>query len=93
VRAPISGVVRAVVELGQRITKGQRLAVVSDPLGDTQEYVLATHSGIVIGRTNLPLALEGDALFNVATFDRVSDTEEAVEEFTANHDPNFTSGT
>jgi hypothetical protein len=93
VRAPISGVVRAVVELGQRISKGQRLAVVSDPLGDTQEYVLANHSGIVIGRTNLPLAHEGDALFNIATFDRVSDAEEAVDEFTANHDPNFTSGT
>ena len=93
VRAPISGVVRALVQLGQRITKGQKLAEVSDPLGDTQESVLATHSGIVIGRSNLPLAHEGDALFNVATFDRVSDAEEAVEEFTAHHDPNFTSGT
>lgn len=93
VRAPISGIVRATVRLGQRVTKGQRLAVVSDPLGDTQEYALATHSGIVIGQSKLPLAHEGDALFNVAAFERIADAEDAVEEFTANHHPNFTSGT
>ena len=69
------------------------MAVVGDPLGDSEEYVLATHSGIVIGRSKLPLAYEGDALFNVATFDRVADAEEVVEVFAANHDPNFTSGT
>jgi predicted deacylase len=93
VRAPISGIVRAMVKLGQRVTKGQRLAVVSDPLGDTKEYALAIHSGIVIGQSKLPLAHEGDALFNVAAFERVTDAEEAIEEFVANLHPNFTSGT
>ncbi len=93
VRAPISGIVRATVQLGQRVTKGQRLAVVSDPLGDTQEHALATHSGIIIGQSKLPLAHEGDALFNVASFERIADAEDVVEEFTANLDPNFTSGT
>ena len=81
------------VSLGQRVTKGQRLAVVSDPLGELQEYALATHSGIVIGQSTIPLAHEGDALFNVAAFERVTDAEDAVEEFTASHHPNFTSGT
>lgn len=93
VRAPISGIVRAMVTLGQRVAKGQRLAVVSDPLGDSQDYALATHSGIVIGQSKLPLAHEGDALFNVAAFERIADAEDAVEEFTASHHPNFTSGT
>jgi hypothetical protein len=93
IRAPFSGIVRASIRLGQRITKGQRLAVISDPLGDREESVIASHSGIVIGRSNLPLAHEGDALFNVATFEKVTETEKAVEEFTANHDPNFTSET
>jgi predicted deacylase len=93
VRSPISGIVRAMVTLGQRVTKGQRLAAVSDPMGDVEEFALATHSGIVIGKTKIPLAHEGDALFNVASFERVTDAEDAVEEFTANQDPNFTSGT
>lgn len=93
VRAPFSGIVRARVHLGQRVTRGQRLAIISDPLGDRQESVPATHSGIVIGRSNLPLAHEGDALFNVATFEKVTEAEEAVEEFNAHHDPNFVSET
>lgn len=93
VRAPFSGIVRGSIRLGQRVTKGQHMAIISDPLGDREEQVFASHSGIVIGRSNLPLAQEGDALFNVATFDRVTEAEEAVEEFTANHDPNFTSET
>ncbi|MEJ8567841.1 succinylglutamate desuccinylase/aspartoacylase family protein [Elongatibacter sediminis] len=93
VRAPFSGIVRAPIELGQRVIRGQRMAVVSDPLGDREEYVLASESGIVIGRSNLPLAHEGDALFNVASFERVTEAEETVEEFAARHDPNFTSET
>ncbi len=93
VRAPFSGIVRARIGLGQRVTRGQRLAVVGDPLGDREENVVAAHSGIVIGRSNLPLAHEGDALFNIATFERVTEAEETVEEFTATHDPGFTSET
>jgi predicted deacylase len=93
VRAPFSGIVRARVRLGQRVVKGQCLAVISDPLGDREESALASHSGIVIGRSNLPLAHEGDALFNVATFERVTEAEEVVEEFTSASDPNFQSET
>lgn len=93
VRAPFSGIVRARVRLGQRVVKGQCLAVISDPLGDREESALASHSGIVIGRSNLPLAHEGDALFNVATFERVTEAEEVVEEFASASDPNFLSET
>lgn len=93
VRAPFSGIVRARVRLGQRVVKGQCLAVISDPLGDREESALASHSGIVIGRSNLPLAHEGDALFNVATFERVTEAEEVVEEFASASDPGFQSET
>jgi hypothetical protein len=48
--------------------------------------MLAPFDGIVIGRTNLPLAHEGDALFNVAAFRSVSKAEGLVEEFTAAYD-------
>jgi predicted deacylase len=93
VRAPGSGIVIASVKLGQRISKGQRLAIISDPMGESQVAVEATHSGIVIGQTKLPLAQEGDALFNVATFERIEEAEDVVEEFAATIDPDFTSGT
>lgn len=85
-RAPASGIVTTQVQLGSSVTKGQILAKISDPLGDAEEKLISPFDGIVIGRSNLPLAHEGDALFNVAAFKSVSKAEDRVEEFTANHD-------
>lgn len=81
-RAPASGIVNSKVGLGTRVITGQHLATISDPLGNAEEPVTATFSGIVIGRSNLPLAHEGDALFNVAAFKSVTKAEHLVEEFT-----------
>lgn len=86
VRAPESGIVGGKVILGSSVTKGQRLAVISDPLGDAEHAVAAPFDGIVIGRSNLPLAHEGDALFNLASFADVSQAEDRVETFAEAHD-------
>ena len=83
VRAPDSGIVTRKVELGSRVTAGQALAVIGDPVGDEEVRVKAPFDGIIIGRSNLPLAHEGDALFNVAAFKSVSRAEDRVEEFAA----------
>jgi hypothetical protein len=85
IRSPISGVVSHKVELGTRVVEGQRLAVVGDPLGEAEEQVIAPFDGIVIGRSNLPLAHEGDALFNVAAFRSMSRVENKLEEFAAEY--------
>ena len=85
IRAPFSGIVSRKVKLGTRVVEGQQLAIVGDPLGEDQEKVLAPFDGIVIGRSNLPLAHEGDALFNVAAFKSVSRAETKVEQFAAIH--------
>jgi len=81
IRAPSSGIVRLKAKLGQRADKGQALAVISDPFGEAEEVVAATFSGIVIGRSNLPLAHEGDALIHMARFDSIALAEDTVEEF------------
>jgi predicted deacylase len=86
VRAPASGIFNTDVQLGSSVTKGQRLATINDPLGHTSEVMIAPFDGIVIGRNNLPLAHEGDALFNIAEFKSVSKAEGLVEEFTAIYD-------
>lgn len=85
-RAPASGIVSGKVKLGASVRKGQRLAVVTDPLGTREEEVPARFDGIVIGRSNLPLAHEGDALFNVAAFHSVERAEDTVERFAARHE-------
>ncbi|KAA3629353.1 MAG: succinylglutamate desuccinylase [Proteobacteria bacterium] len=81
VRAPISGVLRMLVPPGGRISKDGLLAVVADPFGEREAEVRAPFEGIVIGRTNLPLANEGDALFHLARFRRLDEVAGSVEEF------------
>ena len=66
-RAPESGVLRVLVPLGAEISKGQVIGFIADPLGTREVDVVAEHAGIVIGRTNLPLVYEGDALFHIAS--------------------------
>ncbi|HSM31667.1 MAG TPA: succinylglutamate desuccinylase/aspartoacylase family protein [Woeseiaceae bacterium] len=85
VRAPESGIVIPRVELGSRVTEGETLAVIGDPVSDEEALVEAPFDGIIIGQSKLPLAHEGDALFNVAAFKSVSHAENRVEEFAAVH--------
>jgi len=87
VRAPGSGIVSDKVNLGSTVTKGQRLAVIGDPLGTQEEIASAPFDGIVIGMNRLPLVHEGDAMFNIADFTSISRAEVLVEEFVATHDP------
>lgn len=87
VRAPSSGIVSGSVALGSRVKENDRLALISDPLGDREEDVRSPYDGIVIGCSRLPLAHEGDALFHLAAFRSVGRAEDAVEEFATIHDP------
>ncbi|MBT8048382.1 MAG: succinylglutamate desuccinylase/aspartoacylase family protein [Xanthomonadales bacterium] len=87
VRASTSGIVTGPVALGTRVKENDRLALISDPLGELEETIRAPFDGIVIGSSRLPLAHEGDALFHLADFRSVGRAEELVEEFAATHDP------
>ena len=86
VRAPASGIFNTSVALGSSVSEGQPIGAINDPLGDSTENMVAPFDGIVIGRSNLPLAHEGDALFNIAAFSSVSRAEDLVEEFTSELD-------
>lgn len=66
-RAPHSGIFLGRKKLGASVKKGEIVAVISNPFGDTQTEMKSPSSGIVIGMTLLPLANEGDALYHVAT--------------------------
>lgn len=85
VRAACSGIVSAKVKLGSRVSEGDRLAVVCDPLGDAEQAIVAPFDGIVIGRSNLPLAHEGDALFHLGAFANIPKAEGVVEAFASVH--------
>lgn len=89
VRAPSSGVVLSRAALGSRVGEGEPLALICDPLGESEEKVVAPFEGIVIGTSRKPLAHEGDALFHLADFRSVGKAENLVEEFAATHDPSL----
>lgn len=69
VRAPISGVLHDAVPLGASVRQGETLCVASDPFGGDATPVRSPVDGVVIGRLNLPLAYQGDALFHLACLD------------------------
>ena len=74
VRAPYSGILRALVPLGAKAVKGGVLGVIGDPLGGSEYQIIAPAEGIVIGRTNMPLVYEGDALFHLAFYKKQADS-------------------
>ncbi len=61
---------RALVPLGEFVTKSDVLALISDPMrnNNADTKILANGDGIVIGRTFLPRVYKGDALFHVAKY-------------------------
>jgi hypothetical protein len=51
------------------VREGQILGVVGDPLSENETPVESPATGVVIGRLNLPLVHEGDAIFHIARVD------------------------
>jgi predicted deacylase len=81
VRASQSGLLRAIAPLGASVKKDEVLGIISDPFGEKEENVFASARGIIIGKTNIPLVNEGEALFHIARFETKDNAAEQVEEF------------
>jgi predicted deacylase len=90
VRAPDSGILRAMVPLGSRVKKDSLLGVVADPFGERETNILTSFGGIVIGRTELPLVNEGNALYHIARFEDSKGAEAIVDVFKEEHATEFT---
>ena len=65
-RAPAGGVFRGYLTTGDVVEDGTVLGVVADPFGEVEAEVISAQDGIIIGRTNMPVVYEGDALFHIA---------------------------
>lgn len=78
-RAPISGILRHIKKAGHRVMKGQVIAIIANPTS-TEEYKLKSPiSGIIIGESMLPLVHAGQALFHIASFEKLNVVEEQLE--------------
>jgi len=92
VRASQSGIYRSIMPMGAHINRGDVLGLIDDPYGGTEKQVHAPASGIVIGRTNLPLVYEGDALCHIAQFKRAGEAASVVEAFQSEFEVVFDDG-
>lgn len=80
VRAPISGMITRRADIGAQVNKGDCIGVVSDPYGEMEQNVLAPVSGVVLGRLELPLVYQGDAMFHIAALEGDPEAGKLVEE-------------
>jgi len=87
VRADQSGIARGLTPLGRQVSRGEVLGVVADPFGQNESEITARDGGVIIGRCNLPLVNEGEALIHIARFDDPDSAFATVEEFQSETDP------
>ncbi len=83
VRSPVSGLVQPLSDsLTRRVEKGEILAYVHDPfLAKPSAEVLAPFEGIVIGQSLKAMASEGDPLYHIASFKKMSGVQAYIEEY------------
>jgi predicted deacylase len=67
VRAGRTGILRLHCRLGDRVTEGDRLGVISDSFGRSLRVVRAPFAGLVLGRSTAPLVNQGDAVVHIAS--------------------------
>jgi predicted deacylase len=88
VRAGQSGILRSLIATGTKVQEGDLLAYINNPLGEHNEELISPVSGIVIGKTNLPLVFAGEALFNIASYEEIDQVAENIDAYNDELDPN-----
>ena len=88
VRAGQSGILRSLVATGTKVQEGDLLAYINNPLGENTEELVSPISGIIIGKTNLPLVFAGEALFNIASYEEIDQVADNIDAYNDELDPN-----
>ena len=79
VRAPESGFVTHLAQLGDHVAVGDKLAIIADPFGNYLDSIESPAEGVVIGKQNIPLTQEGEAVYHIAYFSQPDTVAEHVE--------------
>lgn len=87
IRAPGSGVFRAAKSLGGKVKRNDVLGVINDPVATLEAPVISPCNGLIIGRSELPLVHEGEAIYHIAQFEDNREVAEHVEMFQGNISP------
>ncbi len=80
-RATESGMLRTIKALGDTVQKGETIAFIDEPLGDESFEIKSSFDGVIIGKSEIPLVQEGDAVFHIARFEDLETAEYKIEYF------------
>ncbi|MCG9639051.1 succinylglutamate desuccinylase/aspartoacylase family protein [Vibrio sp. 10N.261.46.E11] len=69
VRGSASGIVKHKYQLGDYVKRGDQLATISSAYGEELAVIIAPRTGVIIGKQNIPLIQEGEAMYHIAYFD------------------------
>lgn len=81
IRSNESGMLRTVKALGDTVKKDETIAYIDEPLGDDKYEIKATFDGVIIGKSEIPLVQEGDAIFHIAKLKDLETAETKIEYF------------
>lgn len=87
VRAKQSGILRCVSGIGNRVSRGEVIGYINDSLGQHEVEIVSPVSGIIIGKINLPLVHEGEAIYHIAAFSDAEYVCEQIETYTEEIEP------
>lgn len=89
IRSPGSGIFRTLKSLGCRVAKHELLGMVSDPVSSLEIEVISPFSGIIIGRSEIPLVYEGEAVYHIARFEDSREVAEYLGNFHVDISPDI----
>jgi len=81
VRAGESGMLRTIKALGETVQKDETIAFTDAPLDDESFAIKAPFDGVIIGKSEIPLVQEGDAVFHIAMLKNLEIAENKLEYF------------
>lgn len=81
-RASTSGISATDYQLGQLVKAGEKLCTIKDPFGASDSTdIRSPEEAIIVGKNNLPLVHEGEALFQLAAFPKMQQAAESLEDW------------
>ncbi len=81
IRATDSGMLRTIKALGDTVEEDETIAYIDEPLGDDSVEIKSPFNGIIIGKSEIPLIQEGDAIFHIAKFRNLEVADDKIEYF------------
>lgn len=84
IRSNESGMLRTIKALGDVVKKDEIIAFIDEPLGDESFSIKALYDGVIIGKSEIPLVQEGDAIFHIAKLKDIESAETKIEYFNEN---------